>query len=854
MQRTHQPDRTTHRVLAASAMILTGLAFVLLLQFLLAGAATATAFASETGAPTASTCASVTTVSLSECMALVEFFSQTHGANWLNNSHWLTFDSGDAPCNWHGVTCADGHVTGLVLARNQLSGALPLSLGNLRGLRQLRLEQNALRGRIPPNICNLAPGLTDLSLAYNALFTMRASVERCLQPLEPDWLATQTIMVTGLHITEFFTDGFRLAWNPIAYQGDGGHYEIAVATAISGPFLIQGQTPDKQSAGYWVTDLEPGRTYYVSVRAHTPAHDDQTNALWGAPARIAGVTNATTGRVLLAAYFAADNNLATEIDDVKERFRRGSALNPNIQVTLLVDGDDEGDTVVFEIARGSISATTAVEEHWGSHELDTSDPAVLAWFLRLARTSFPAERTIVTLMGHGIPPTPKVTWSPVVTSTIMSSRSRGEIPPLPKGHEYSPSDLTNRGYMSTIDVGQALMEATDEGAAPFDLIFFDQCFQGSLDVLYEVRQTANVFVASPNYAWLVAAYQKYLTQLTPTATPEEMAQAIIDLYQGSLDNRHPNTIFWLRSSDIVAIADAVSGLGDALLDATRAGETQKIANAVRQSQYVDTTQCGRQNLQLGPPDELIGLESFGAQLRQQFGAGDAYGVADALEALYTAMQPVEKRTRIGRPYIAPEEVWEYGNTLTVLAPLPRNSPADVAWRASLYRADAPFTATWTIDPSQTVTVTESLAYVKEGRWDEFLAEWYTDLMPTVGQWCHYIPPQQVIGDESEALVLSVAQHGGNGLQLNWTPADDISATAYSLYHWGPYDISWTGRRRLPIEQQTASLTQLDAGIHRFALLARNAEGEFVAQSNEVIVEIDPDGDVAQKTFLPLISR
>lgn len=843
-------------LIPAVVSFLIGGVLLLSLQLFLVVAAAKPTFAVEAdaGGDTHPGCTGITTVPGQECITLVELFSQTDGTNWISNSNWLVFDSGNAPCDWYGVTCHEGRISELALASNQLSGTLPLSLGNLDGLTRLRLEKNALKGRIPPTICKLTPGLTDLSLAYNALFTRWASVERCLQPHENDWPATQTTMVTDLRITEFFTDALRLAWTPIPYSADGGYYEIAVATAITGPFTVQGQTIDKSSSTFLVTGLEPGRTYYLTVRSYTSPHGDQPSAVWSNPARLVGVTPATSGRVLVAGYFAADNDLADQIDFVVERFRLGTHLNPNVQVVLLIDGRQDGDTHVLEIAGGQITPSDAVMQHWGVNELDTADPTVLAWFLQHGRTQFPAERSIVTLIGHGVALAPEIVWGPSAVQAAQRDRPSNTIPPLPKEHDHTPSDITNRGYMSAVDVGQALMAATENGANPFDVIFFDQCFQGNLDVLYEVRQTANVFVASPNYAWLAAAYHKYLTQLTPTSTPEEIGQSIIDLYQGSLDNRHPNTIFWVRSGDIQAIADAVSELGDALRTATQAGENQKIANAVRQSQYVDTTQCGRQNLQLGPPDELIGIESLGARLQFEFGTGDPYGVTTALEALRTAMQSVEKRTRIGHPYIAPDEVWDYGNTLTVLAPLPRNAPADVAWRASLYRADTPFTATWTIDPSQTVTVTASLAYVKEGKWDEFLAEWYLDLAPTVGQWCHYIPPEQVVADEAETLSLTVTLSGPGSVQLNWTPTDDSSAAGYWLYHQGPYDISWSGRRRLQADQNSVTLAGLEAGAHKFALLARNTDEELVGQSNEVTVEIHTGVDGEQRLFLPLVAR
>ena len=68
-----------------------------------------------------------------------------------------------------------------------------------------------------------------------------------------------------------------------------------------------------------------------------------------------------------------------------------------------------------------------------------------------------------------------------------------------RGIEATPGDVADSGgYLSTIDFGKALAAATNNGADPFDVVFFDQCFQGNLDVLYEVRNYAKVLIASPN--------------------------------------------------------------------------------------------------------------------------------------------------------------------------------------------------------------------------------------------------------------------------------------------------------------------------------------------------------------------
>ncbi len=100
--------------------------------------------------------------------------------------------------------------------------------------------------------------------------------------------------------------------------------------------------------------LTPGESYFFAVRTVTPAHGDQPDALVSAPSFSAGATLAANGeRVLVAAYFPADNDLAPEIPYVVERLRRGTALNPNVQVVLLVDGRQDGDSRgIMELAGG----------------------------------------------------------------------------------------------------------------------------------------------------------------------------------------------------------------------------------------------------------------------------------------------------------------------------------------------------------------------------------------------------------------------------------------------------------------------------------------------------------------------
>jgi subtilisin-like proprotein convertase family protein len=98
-------------------------------------------------------CASVTDVPAAECAALESIFVATDGWRWDNRAGWL--DSTKA-CQWHGVTCAGGHVTALQLAGNELTGRLPAAVGGLTSLRSLDLSDNAaLAGPLPNSLTAL---------------------------------------------------------------------------------------------------------------------------------------------------------------------------------------------------------------------------------------------------------------------------------------------------------------------------------------------------------------------------------------------------------------------------------------------------------------------------------------------------------------------------------------------------------------------------------------------------------------------------------------------------------------------------------------------------------------------------
>lgn len=105
-----------------------------------------------------------------ERKVLVALYNATDGPNWQNNEHWL---SNDPLGNWAGVQTDPhtGRVTNLNLIANNLKGRIPPELGDLDGLKTLKLRNNRLIGRIPGELGNL-DDLEILELNTNELSGM----------------------------------------------------------------------------------------------------------------------------------------------------------------------------------------------------------------------------------------------------------------------------------------------------------------------------------------------------------------------------------------------------------------------------------------------------------------------------------------------------------------------------------------------------------------------------------------------------------------------------------------------------------------------------------------------------------
>ena len=107
---------------------------------------------------------------------MVKIYNSTDGENWTNNTNWL---SSEPISEWYGVTVGNNtstrgnlvYTTSLVslnLSNNNLSGQIPVEIGDMIDMKTLKLGNNHLSGSVPTEINNII-SLQTLEISKNKL-------------------------------------------------------------------------------------------------------------------------------------------------------------------------------------------------------------------------------------------------------------------------------------------------------------------------------------------------------------------------------------------------------------------------------------------------------------------------------------------------------------------------------------------------------------------------------------------------------------------------------------------------------------------------------------------------------------
>lgn len=222
-------------------------------------------------------------------------------------------------------------------------------------------------------------------------------------------------------------------------------------------------------------------------------------------------------------YLDGDNDLEEfAIQDFLEIAEVGSDENINIVIQFdRTPGydrryDNWTECNRFYITYGMIPTRANSIKDWGDgiggREVNMGDPKTLLDFINWVKKNYPAEKYMLILWNHG------TGWK-TVDNFEENYKKR-----LFKGICY---DSTSSDHLTL----KELREALSESNINFEIIGFDACLMGMIEVASEIKDFANFFIASQISETIDGwNYKNFLFSLkkNPSATPIDIIHYIID--------------------------------------------------------------------------------------------------------------------------------------------------------------------------------------------------------------------------------------------------------------------------------------------------------------------------------------
>jgi Clostripain family len=237
---------------------------------------------------------------------------------------------------------------------------------------------------------------------------------------------------------------------------------------------------------------------------------------------------------LIMVYLAGDNDLDSaaraDLDEMT-----GVESSDRLAVIVQFDGRRNG-TIRFQVRHNHLEPVGDPLP-----ETNTGDPAVLTDFVRWARQTYEAHHSLLVLWNHGTgweDVRADFDWDAIrsgvqgkdLDHAMFASTVRRANARLHQDRAIG-LDATSRDFLDNEELKRGLANALD--GTRLDILGFDACLMGMIEIGYQLRDHAQFMVASqedePRYGW---PYQAILTALgqNPAMTPRQVSAMIVRSY------------------------------------------------------------------------------------------------------------------------------------------------------------------------------------------------------------------------------------------------------------------------------------------------------------------------------------
>ncbi len=364
-----------------------------------------------------------------------------------------------------------------------------------------------------------------------------------------------TITVTTPNGGESWTKGSA---KNITWGSTGGVGNVKITLWQSGVKIgnIVSSTPNTGSYAWTAGNYEGGAAsagtgYTVKIQEISTGVVDSSDASFE-------ITEPSTAWTIMV-YLDGDNNLeGMGISDFMEMSSVGSTADVNIVVQFdRINGYDSSNGDWTSCKRFYVTAgmtPTAANALADLGEVNMGDPATLVGFVNWAKSNYPAQKYALVMWNHG------GGWRKSKEALWRDRHDDKKHDLIFKAVCWDDTDGSDCLYMS--EVKSAL---SSTGGA--QLIGFDACLMGMMEVAYEIKAYGQVMVGSeetePGEGW---PYETIMSDLTtnPSWTASQLGSAIVDRYYASYGNDETQAAIDL--AQINTLAGTISTFAQTMID------------------------------------------------------------------------------------------------------------------------------------------------------------------------------------------------------------------------------------------------------------------------------------------------
>lgn len=212
-------------------------------------------------------------------------------------------------------------------------------------------------------------------------------------------------------------------------------------------------------------------------------------------------------------------------------------------------------------------------------ELNMGHPDTLEQFVTWSQEKFPADKYALILWNHGSGARSSSLDEPLVVKDRSLTKSLDKpliIGSAQKGVKAICDDETDEDILYLDEVQQALIAAGISYSNKIDIIGFDACLMGSVEVAYEFRDLAYYMVGSMNLEWGDGwDYTRLISEIPNNiSSSEELAKLMVKQYRDSTLHVSSETQSAIDLSKITALKTAVDAFAVKLADENKKSEIE----------------------------------------------------------------------------------------------------------------------------------------------------------------------------------------------------------------------------------------------------------------------------------------